>query len=94
MDPPPPADASVNADKDTNNQGEEDEASATEIDDLEDTTLLYQIPKIKKPKRIEKPSPQKIEVHISWRRTRNSNIMDTIWTLIVRCIGARRLQKE
>ena len=31
--------------EDTDNRVEEDEASATEIDDAEDTTLLYQIPK-------------------------------------------------
>ena len=49
--------------EDTDNRVEEDEASATEIDDAEDTTLLYQIPK-KKPKRIEKASPQKMEIHI------------------------------
>ena len=65
MDPPPPADASVNADEDTDIQVKENEANATGIDDAEDTTLLvYQIPKIKKPKRIEKSSPQKMEIHI------------------------------
>ena len=59
MDPPPPADASVNADEDTDNRVKEDEASATEIDDAEDTTLLYLIPKIKKAEKNRKILPTK-----------------------------------
>ena len=64
MDPPPPTKASLEVGEDTDMRGDEHEASAIENDDGRDTSLLYQIPKIKKPKRIEKSSPQKMEIHI------------------------------
>ena len=63
MDSPPPAKASLEAGEDTDMRGEENEASAIDNDDGRDTSLLYQNQK-KRPKRIEVPSPQKIELSI------------------------------
>ena len=64
MTPPPPAKASLEVGEDTDMRDGENEASAIDNDEGLDTSLLYQIPKIKKPKRIEKSSPQKMEIHI------------------------------
>ena len=58
MDPPPPAKASLEVGEDTDMRGEEHEASAIENDEGRDTSLLYQNQRIKRPKRIEVPSPQ------------------------------------
>ena len=64
MDPPSPAKASLEVGEDTDMRGEEHEASAIENDEGRDTSLLYQNQRIKRPKRIEVPSPQKIELSI------------------------------
>ena len=57
MDPPPPAKASLEVGEDTDMRVDENEASAIDNDEGQDTSLLYEIPKIKRPKRIEKSSP-------------------------------------
>ena len=58
MDPLPPAKASLEVGEDTYMQVEENEASAIDNDEGQDTSLLYQNQRIKRPKRIEVPSPQ------------------------------------
>ena len=58
------AKASFEADEGTNIQNEESKASMDKNDDTVDTTLLYQNRPKKSPTRVEKPSPQKLQLLI------------------------------